>query len=137
MLFRSRFFREEFKEPRVFFAVSYACLSSPLLRNEPYYGNRLDEQLNNQVKKFLANPLAFKIDREKQRVYLSAIFEPSWYGQYFVSKYGTDKRFKDQQPAVRAVLNFITGHLPQSDLQYLETSNYYLEYMGFNWRLNE
>ena len=70
-----RFFRGEFDEPRVFLALTYASQSSPPLRNEPYYGYKLNEQLNDQAKKFLANPLAFKIDREKQKVYLSAIFE--------------------------------------------------------------
>ncbi len=132
-----QFFREEFKEPRVFLAVTYASQSSPPLRDEPYYGYKLNEQLNDQAKKFLANPLAFKIDREKQKVYLSAVFEPSWYGQYFINKYGTDKKFKDQQPAVRAVLNFITGYISESDVRFLETANYSAEFMNYNWRLNE
>jgi hypothetical protein len=132
-----RFFRSQFDEPRAFLALTYASLSSPPLRNEPYYGYKLNEQLNDQAKKFLVNPLAFKIDRETHKVYLSAIFEPSWYGQYFVNKYGTDKKFKDQQPAVRAVLNFITGYIPEPDVRYLETANYTVEFMNYNWRLNE
>jgi hypothetical protein len=132
-----RFFREKFDEPRVFLAITYASLSSPPLRNESYYGYKLNEQLNDQAKKFLANPLAFKLDRETQKVYLSAIFEPSWYGQYFIKKYGTDKKFKNQQPAVRAVLNFITGYIPEPDVRFLETTNYTVEFMNYNWRLNE
>ena len=36
-----RFFRSEFDDPRIFFAISSACLSSPPLRNEPYYGHNL------------------------------------------------------------------------------------------------
>jgi hypothetical protein len=131
-----RFFREKFDEPRAFLALTYASQSSPPLRNEPYYGYKLNEQLNDQAKKFLANPLAFKIDREAQKVYLSAIFQPSWYGQCFVDKYGTDKKFKNQQPAVRAVLNFITGYISEPDVRFLETANYTVEFMNFNWRLN-
>ncbi len=132
-----RFFREKFEEPRAFLALTYASQSSPPLRNEPYYGYKLNEQLIDQTKKFLTNPLAFKIDRETQKVYLSAIFEPSWYGQYFTNKYGTDKKFKNQQPVVRAVLNFITGYIPESDVRFLETANYTVEFMNYNWRLNE
>ena len=132
-----RFFRGQFDEPRAFLALTYASQSSPLLRNEPYYGHKMNEQLNDQVKKFLANPLAFKIDRETQKVYLSAIFGPSWYGQYFVNKYETDKKFKNQQPAVSAVLNFITGYIPEPDVRYLETANYTVEFINYNWRLNE
>ena len=132
-----RFFREKFNEPKVFFAMTYASLSSPPLRNEPYYGPRLNEQLDDQVKKFLANRLAFKIDMEKQKVSLSAIFEPLWYGQYFIGRYGTDKKFKDQPPATRAVLNFITNYISEADVRYLETANYTVEYINYKWRLND
>jgi hypothetical protein len=132
-----RFFRKEFDEPRVFFAISYASLSSPPLRNEPYYGCRLYEQLDDQAKKFLSSPLAFRIDREKQIVYLSAIFHPTWYGKEFISKYGTDKKFKDQPPHLRAVLNFATNYISKQDLFSLERENYSVKYITYNWTLND
>ena len=132
-----RFFRREFDEPRVFFAISHASLSSPLLRNEPYYGCRLYKQLDDQAKKFLSSPLAFRIDREKQTVYLSAMFQSSWYGKEFISKYGTDKKFKDQQLPVRAVLNLATNYISQQDVAFLEVENYSVKYMNYNWTLND
>ena len=132
-----RFFRREFDEPRVFFAISHASLSSPPLRNEPYYGCRLYEQLDDQAKKFLFSPLAFRIDREKQTVYLSAMFQSSWYGKEFISKYSTDKKFKDQQPSVRAVLNLATNYISQQDVTFLEVENYSVKYMNYNWTLND
>ena len=132
-----RFFRKEFGEPRVFFAISYASLSSPPLRNEPYYGCRLYEQLDDQAKKFLSSPLAFRIDREKQIVRLSAIFHPTWYGEEFISKYGTDKKFKDQPPPVRAVLNFAANYISKHDLFFLEMENYSVKYITYNWTLND
>jgi len=132
-----RFFRGQFDEPRVFFAISHASLSSPPLRNEPYYGGKLYEQMDEQVKKILASPYGFRIDREDQTVYLSAILQPSWFGAEFISKYGTDKKFKDQQPPVRAVLNFIINYLPEQDVSFLEVQNYSVEYINYDWRLNE
>jgi hypothetical protein len=132
-----RFFRKEFNEPRVFFALCYATLSSPPLRNEPYYGSKLNKQLDDQARKFLSNPLAFKIDRNKQRVYLSSILQPNSFGSEFLNKYGTDKKFKDQQPAVRAVLNFLTNYISEQDKNFLEVENYTVEYMRYNWRLND
>jgi hypothetical protein len=132
-----RFFRKEFNEPRVFFAISYASISGPPMRNEPYYGYRLYEQLNDQAKKFLSNPLAFRIDGEKQIVYLSAIFHPSWYGEEFVSKYGIDKKFKDQPPSVRAVLNLATNYISEQDRLFLEKENYSTKYITYNWTLND
>jgi hypothetical protein len=132
-----RFFRQEFNEPRVFLALSQASLSGPPLRNEPYYGYRLYEQLDDQAKKFLSNPLAFKINKEKHIVYLSAIFHPSWYGEEFINKYGTDKKFKDQQPSVRAVLNFATNYISEQDVFFLERENYSIKYITYNWTLND
>lgn len=132
-----RFFRKEFDEPRVFFALSCASLSGPPLRNEPYYGHRLYEQLDDQVRKFLSNPLAFRIDREKQIVHLSAVFHPSWYGEEFISKYGTDKKFKDQPPSVRAVLNLAANYISEQALFFLERENYSVKYITYNWTLND
>ena len=132
-----RFFRKEFAEPRVFFAVSHASLSSPPLRNEPYCGHKLYEQLDDQAKRFLSTPRGFHIDKNKQTVYLSAIFQQTWYGKEFLNKYGTDKKFKDQQPAVRAVLNFITKYISEQDVYFLEVENYSVKYINYDWRLNE
>jgi len=132
-----RFFRKEFDEPRVFFAISHASLSSPPLRNEPYDGQKLHEQLEDQVKKFLSSTLAFRIDREDKRVYLSAILQPSWYGKEFINKYSTNKKFKDQQPATRAVLNFLTNYISEQDISFLELEYYSIKYINYDWRLND
>jgi len=132
-----RFFRKQFDEPRAFFALSHATLSSPPLRNEPYYGIKLNKQLDDQAKKFLSSPLAFKIDWKKQKVYLSAILQPNSFGSEFIGKFGTDKKFKDQQPAVRAVLSFLTNYISEQDKDFLEVENYSIEYMRPNWRLND
>jgi hypothetical protein len=132
-----RFFRKEFDEPRVFFALCYATLSSPPLRNEPYRGTKLSQQLEDQAKKFLSNPLAFKINKKKQTVYLSYILQPTWFGSEFIQKYGTNKKFKDQQPAVRAVLNCLTNYISWQNTNYLKVENYSIQYMRPNWRLND
>jgi len=132
-----RFLSKEFAEPKVFFAVSHASLSGPPLRNEPYYGHKLYQQLEDQTKKFLSNPLAFRIDRVDKRVNLSAMFQDTWRGKEFVGLFGTDKKFKDQEPATRAVLNFITKYLPPQDVDFLEVENYSVKFMRYDWTLND
>jgi hypothetical protein len=107
------------------------------LRNEPYCGSKLYEQLDEQVRKFLSSPSAFSIDGENQEVYLSAIFQSSWQGNKFINKYGTDKRFKDQPADVRAVLSFITNYIPKETASYLEVKNYSVGYITYDWKLNE
>jgi hypothetical protein len=132
-----RFFRERFNDPRVFFALTSASLSSPPLRNEPYYGHKLNEQLDDQVRGFLSNPLAFRIDREKKTVQLSAIFELSSRGKDLTEKFAADERFKGHQPATRAALNFITNYISQKDISFLELGDYSVKYMKHDWTINE
>jgi len=107
------------------------------LRNEPYYGHKLNKQLDDQAKKFLAGPLAFKIDKQKGKVYLSAIFQKPEYGKEFLGKYGTDKKFKGKEPETRAVLNFITNYVSEDTKTFLELGNYTVQFMAYNWTIND
>ncbi len=132
-----RFFRKTFGDPRVYLALTYACQSSPILGREPYRGDNLDRQLNAQVRQFLFSLRGLQIDRRSMVVRLSALFKPAWRGKEFVSRYGTDKKFKACDPETRAVLNFISGYLSREDAYFLEAENYAVEYMNFDWRLND
>jgi hypothetical protein len=132
-----RIFRQQFDDPRAFFALSRASFSGPPLRNEPFYGHKLYDQLDDQVRKFLAASHGFQIDQKDKIVYLSAILQPNWFGSEFIDKYGIDKKFKDHPPAVRAVLNFITNYISEPDTRFLELQNYSVDYISYDWRLNE
>jgi hypothetical protein len=132
-----RFLQKEFSEPLAFFAISYASVSGTPLRNEAYCGRNLSTQFDDQVKKFLASQNGSKIDRENQKVYLSSILNSTWYGNQFIAKYGTDLKFKQQEPAVRAILNFLTKYVTPQDVDYLETGNYTVEFLRYDWTLND
>jgi hypothetical protein len=133
----NRFFRGEFNDPRIFLAITDACLSSPPLRNEPYYGYKLNEQLDDQARKFLSNPLAFRVDVPRHRVYLSAVFEAGRFGGEFLKKYAIDRKFKDHPPVTRAVLNFVTGYVSEYDVSFLEKCSYSVKYMRYDWQIND
>lgn len=47
--------RPRFRDPRVHFAIVCASVSCPDLRAEPYDGLRLDEQLDDAARRFVAN----------------------------------------------------------------------------------
>jgi hypothetical protein len=132
-----RFFRSQFDDPRIFLALTSASLSSPPLREEPYYGHKLDEQLDDQVRMFLSSPLAFRIERDNRIVYLSAMFEVSSYGREFLDKFPTHKKFEDHPPTTRAALNFITNYISQKDTSFLELSNYSVKYVKHDWTIND
>ena len=134
---QQRFLRKEFDEPRAFLALTQGSVSGPPLRNEPYCGRTLYKQLDDQAKRFLSNKHGLVMDREKQRVYLSAMLQSTWFGNDFIDKYGTDKKFKSYKPTERAVLSFISNYIDQQDVSYLETGNYSVRYINYNWRINE
>ena len=132
-----RLFHRTFDDPRIYLAILYAARSGPPLRREPYRGAGLDRQLDEQVRRFLASPQGLRIDRRNMVVRLSALFKPSWRGKEFAGRFGTDRKFKNRDPETRAVLNFLAGYLPRDDVNFLEVENYTIEYMNFDWRLND
>ena len=71
--------RPKFKEPRIHFAVNCASYSCPVLRAEAYTPDRLDEQLDEQARRFINDPLRNRVRAENAE--LSKIF--SWYGGDF------------------------------------------------------
>lgn len=125
--------RKEFSEPRIHMALVCAAMGCPSLRNEPYTGERLDEQLNDQASRFLKDPLKFRVDRKKKRVYLSPIFK--WFGEDFIPKYGTNDKFRDYDES--AVLNFISGYLSEEIQGYLTAQELSVKHLDYDWSLNE
>ena len=125
--------RKNYTEPRIHAALVCAAISCPYLRPEAYQGDRLDEQLDDQVRIFLDREEAFKIDRENQTVQISAIFK--WFGEDWVPQYGVDSGFSGNDNE-RAVLNFISGYLNDDDQQYLKAGGYTVTYADYDWALN-
>lgn len=98
--------------PRIHFAIVCASISCPDLRNEAYSGLRLDEQLDDQVRRFLQNKgkgLRF----ESGTVRVSRIF--TWFAKDFRENGG--------------VQAFIQKYVP------LEPGSR-LAYLPYNWELN-
>lgn len=126
--------RKQFDEPRIHMALVCAAIGCPPLRNEPYTGIRLDAQLENQSRKFLRNPEKFRIDRGSNAVRLSSIFK--WFGGDFGKEYQT-KEFQQADASVRPVLEFVSLHVSDQDGQYLKKQQYRIEYLDYDWTLNE
>jgi len=127
--------RAQFNEPRIHLALVCAAMGCPPLRNEPFLGEKLGEQLADQTRVFLGNPKKFRIDRDTRKVRLSSIFK--WFGGDFVKTYGTDARFAGYDEVERAVLNYVSGHLSEEDAAYLAGGGYGIEYLPYDWTLNE
>lgn len=72
--------RPQFNEPRIHFAVNCAAISCPPLRGEAYTAERLEEQLEEMTRLFLADPKRTFLD-EEGRLHLSKILD--WYREDF------------------------------------------------------
>ncbi len=55
--------REAFKDPRIHFAINCAAESCPPIRPEPFTGARIDQQLDDQARKFLNGPRGVRLER--------------------------------------------------------------------------
>ncbi|MHC4185658.1 MAG: DUF547 domain-containing protein [Planctomycetota bacterium] len=127
--------RKKFDEPRIHVAMVCAAMSCPPLRNEPYIGQKLDGQLADQSKKFLANPRSFRADHEKTLLYLSPILK--WFAEDFVNKHAPEKNIGRHKRKTSAVLNFIAAYLPESEANFVLKGNYKIKYLKYDWSLNE
>jgi hypothetical protein len=114
--------RKDYSEPRIHFALVCAAKGCPPLRSEAYLGARLDEQLDDQAKSFLAASSKNRVDAQNHVVYLSPIFK--WYGEDFVKKAGS-------------VLNFLQNYFPERDARELRQGEFKIKYTDYDWSLNE
>ena len=115
-------------------ALVCAAKGCPPLRNEPYSGAKVFAQLEDQTRRFLSDPSKFRIDRASRTVYLSPIFK--WYGSDFTKVYGRGGP-KDFDEPEKAVLDFIAKHLERTDSDYLQSGDYAISYLDYDWSLNE
>jgi type IV secretory pathway TrbF-like protein len=125
--------RKDFQEPRIHAALVCAAISCPPLRQEPYTGENLDEQLDDQVRKWLSSPNGLQIDRTQNRVAISSIFD--WFGKDWQTKYAIEGTFTGSAKE-RSALNFISNYVNPEDKEYLEQGNYKLNYLNYDWSLN-
>ena len=128
---------DKFDDLRVIFALTYASKSSAFLRNEAYRPDRLDTQLDEQVKKFLASDRGMVIDKQNNQVSLSGIFD--WYKEYFLlSDYSRIKKFRQQPDNIRAYLNFIVRYVSPEDASYLSNADFDARRtVRYHWDLND
>jgi hypothetical protein len=124
-----------FKEPRVYLALVPGTMGGPPLRREPYDPARLDEQLDDQARRFLSDPTKFRIDRSASRVYLSSLFQ--WYGPDFVTKHRPATLVPNKSAEESSVINFIGKYVAPEDREYLEKGEYVTSYVSYDWSLND
>lgn len=121
-------------DPRVHFAVVCASASCPDLWPEPFEGKRIDIQLEQATRRFLANAdKGMSWDREGERVLLSSIFK--WYAGDFTGggRLGTAVSFF----ARGRVLDWVLKELPPLLADEIRQADPSVEYLDYDWSLND
>lgn len=126
--------RKEFNEPRIHAALVCAAISCPPLRSEPFTGEALDAQLDDQVDQWLSGEHGLKIDREQGTVAISSIFD--WFGEDWEASYATTEGFAGSNTQ-KAVLNFISNYVSEDDAAYLRAGDYRVKFLDYDWSLNQ
>ena len=106
--------RKDYAEPRIHFAINCASISCPVLRPEAYIPEKLEEQLADQTRLFLADPSRNVLTRDE--VSISKIF--SWFKGDF-TKEGN-------------LIDFLNA---QDIVEIDEGAS--VKFLEYDWRLNE
>lgn len=113
-----RVLRAEFGEPRIHFALVCAARSCPPLRVEAYRAADLDAQLDDQGRRFLGDRTKNRVEQAAGKLYLSAIFK--WFRPDFETN--------------GPLGSFVAPYL---DLQATDIVNFEIEFLDYDWSLNE
>jgi hypothetical protein len=125
--------RAKYNEPRIHFALVSTAVSSPPLREEPYRGHRLDEQLDDQGRRFLNDPRLNRFEIERRQVHLSKIFD--WFGEEF-EVFGTESGY-ERDRKINGVLNFVSRYLMDRVVEFLQSGDYRVQFESYDWTLND
>lgn len=115
--------RPRFRDARVHAAINCASIGCPPLRNEAFVADRLDAQLDDQVRKWLADPARNQYDRGSRTLRVSEIFD--WFEEDFERDAGS-------------VAKWIARYAPEAEVEWLRAQGKLrIQYLDYSWKLNE
>lgn len=111
-------------DPRIHVAIVCASLSCPALRREPWTASRVEAQLDEQLRRWMADRhKGLAVDRDADTLRLSKIFD--WFEEDFEADGG--------------VLAFVARYAPAGERDWLErhADRARVLHFGYDWRLND
>ena len=119
-----------FKRPRIHAALVCAAVSCPPLRNQAFVADKLNQQLDDQMRQFLSDDQRNTINLNDNRVDLSSIFK--WYAEDFEKGQQGFTSLKDLIKVYQADM----ADDPQQ-LAWLQKQDFRIRYLDYDWRLND
>jgi hypothetical protein len=119
----NKMIREGFKDARIHFAINCAAKSCPPIRPEAFTGAKLDAQLDDQARRFLASHVRYENDGNELDVHTTKIMD--WFGDDFEKWAGGRVAFlKKYAPADKQKLLAAAKEID-------------VEYDDYDWALND
>jgi hypothetical protein len=121
----------EYGDPRVHFALVCASLGCPDLRDEPYDGEYLDSQLDEQTRMFLLDEgKGLRLAAEAGTLWVSSIFK--WYGGDFTGGSTAIAYLRRGR-----LLEWMADFLPAALVSAIHSAHPSIRYIEYDWRLND
>lgn len=124
------------KDPRICFALSNASLGGGRQRREAYRPEKLDQQLDEQVRIYLESPVGYQLDQANKTIWLSVLFQTKR-NTFLASDYAAVKRFRDYPDLQRTWLNFLAEYISKKDIEFIENNPCTFKMISYDWHLDE
>jgi len=126
-----------YDEPRVHFAVNCASIGCPMLREEAYVAERLDAQLEEQARRFLADRSRNRYDAAEGRLEVSKIFD--WFKEDWQS--GT-RGFDGKTPPIGSREAYFARYAnlladAPADRAKIRQGRASIAFLAYDWTLND
>jgi len=122
-----------FDDPRIHAGVVCASIGCPMLRPEAFTAEKLDAQLDDGMKRFLADSSRNRYDAASGRLQVSKIFD--WYGKDFEKGHMANKGY-DSLKTTFARHAAQLAATPEAQAK-LRSGDYKLDFLDYDWKLND
>ena len=112
--------RKRFKDARVHAAINCASKSCPPLLNEAFTADRLDSQLEKQMRAFVRDSSRNRIDPTDKKLEISKIFD--WFEEDF-------------ERETKSVKEYLVRYAPSETADFIRSAR--VSYLDYDWDLND
>lgn len=118
-----------YDDPRIHAAVNCASIGCPALRDEAYVAEKLDDRMEDQMRRFLRDKSRNRYDPASGRLEVSKIFD--WYGEDFEQGHRGWHSLREFFADYADLL----ADTPE-DREKVRAGDYRLEFLEYDWSLN-